>query len=138
VYRADLFRRPLSAVKVTEFFGSVSVVKQTQGRYPIASSSDGDSAASGGDGGRSCSSSSSSDGGDRCAGLLDGAQPAPRVEAAPAAARSRVCDGSSSAGCNASQLLAGPRQAVDWATLSGLAGLAVAVGLASTLQQRRL
>ncbi len=35
VYSAELFKRPLHRVKVTDFFGSVSVVKQTRSVYPL-------------------------------------------------------------------------------------------------------
>lgn len=121
VYRTDLFRRPLNTVLVTDFFGSVSLVKQAQGAYPIA----GAAPASAPTPGSSAHTDPERRRGQCAAPGWDGAggdAACPIPEQPHGLLAGMVAD-------------AGPDMHIDWVTWSGMAALLAAVAAASILRK---
>lgn len=119
MYRSDLYRRQLSDVQVTEFFGSVSLVQETGAAYPLKGGSS--SSMSAGPTPATEASQGDREGGGRASGAA--------IEAAQGlvAGRAAAPEGGSML------LMAPPAASLDWATLGSLAGLLLAVAAASLL-----
>ncbi|GBF89707.1 GPI-anchor transamidase [Raphidocelis subcapitata] len=122
-FSAENFHRPLDAVRVTDFFGHVTEVRQLAGSYPYA----GD-AADGGGGSGGSGSEESSGGGSSSSSGGSGSGDGPAAGAAPAPAAAGV----------KGRLSGGPAEGggewgapMDALTLGGIAGLIALVAGAS-------
>lgn len=109
VYSTELFGRPLNKVRVTDFFGSVSVVKQTEQVYEYHGSS-------------SDSSSSSS----------VGRLPSVAVEASKVTGRQEAAPPQSVV-ATSSHI----QSTADWATLAGVAGMLAMLAATSAVYNRK-